>query len=162
MFSSVLQEPSVLTQSQRDVLCQHCAPRLNLMLTMKVDPLMQACLMTHAHAHTVPVHIKRHLHSEADEIIPHVLNLREVLHRDYSAGLSKQRYDGNKRAAVDRPHVHILSFHFFPPQNILVPDCFYSFFDLRKEFKKHFPTSDLKALNVHIMAECILSEHVTC
>uniref|UniRef100_A0A673B1J5 RRM domain-containing protein n=1 Tax=Sphaeramia orbicularis TaxID=375764 RepID=A0A673B1J5_9TELE len=41
-------------------------------------------------------------------------------------------------------------------KNILVPDCFYSFFDLRKEFKKHFPTSDLKALNVHIMAECIL------
>ncbi|XP_039973172.1 epithelial splicing regulatory protein 1 isoform X1 [Xiphias gladius] len=38
-------------------------------------------------------------------------------------------------------------------KNILVPDCFYSFFDLRKEFKKHFPTSDLKALNVHIMAE---------
>uniref|UniRef100_A0A8C2X0Q0 Epithelial splicing regulatory protein 1 n=1 Tax=Cyclopterus lumpus TaxID=8103 RepID=A0A8C2X0Q0_CYCLU len=36
-------------------------------------------------------------------------------------------------------------------KNILVPDCFYSFFDLRKEFKKHFPTSDLKALNVHIM-----------
>ncbi|KAA8591590.1 hypothetical protein FQN60_016964 [Etheostoma spectabile] len=41
-------------------------------------------------------------------------------------------------------------------KNILVPDCFYSFFDLRKEFKKHFPASDLKALNVHIMAECIL------
>uniref|UniRef100_A0A3Q3VYS6 RRM domain-containing protein n=1 Tax=Mola mola TaxID=94237 RepID=A0A3Q3VYS6_MOLML len=38
-------------------------------------------------------------------------------------------------------------------KNILVPDCFYSFFDLRKEFKKHFPTSDLKALNTHIMAE---------
>uniref|UniRef100_A0A673B2I7 RRM domain-containing protein n=1 Tax=Sphaeramia orbicularis TaxID=375764 RepID=A0A673B2I7_9TELE len=41
-------------------------------------------------------------------------------------------------------------------KNILVPDCFYSFFDLRKEFKKHFPTSDLKALNVHIMAESTL------
>ncbi|XP_042280947.1 epithelial splicing regulatory protein 1 isoform X1 [Thunnus maccoyii] len=40
-------------------------------------------------------------------------------------------------------------------KNILVPDCFYSFFDLRKEFKKHFPTSDLKALNVHIMAESL-------
>lgn len=53
------------------------------------------------------------------------------------------------------PHVHILSFISFPLQNILVPDCFYSFFDLRKEFKKHFPTSDLKALNTHIMAECI-------
>ncbi|XP_075965276.1 epithelial splicing regulatory protein 1 isoform X2 [Anarhichas minor] len=40
-------------------------------------------------------------------------------------------------------------------KNILVPDCFYSFFDLRKEFKKHFPTSDLKALNVHIMADSL-------
>ncbi|XP_068591186.1 epithelial splicing regulatory protein 1 isoform X2 [Cebidichthys violaceus] len=40
-------------------------------------------------------------------------------------------------------------------KNILVPDCFYSFFDLRKEFKKHFPTSDLKALNVHTMAESL-------
>ncbi|XP_047455246.1 epithelial splicing regulatory protein 1 isoform X2 [Mugil cephalus] len=40
-------------------------------------------------------------------------------------------------------------------KNILVPDCFYSFFDLRKEFKKHFPTSDLKALNSHIMAESL-------
>uniref|UniRef100_A0A3P8P3F1 RRM domain-containing protein n=1 Tax=Astatotilapia calliptera TaxID=8154 RepID=A0A3P8P3F1_ASTCA len=38
-------------------------------------------------------------------------------------------------------------------KNILVPDCFYSFFDLRKEFKKHFPAPDLKALNVHTMAE---------
>uniref|UniRef100_A0A3P9KRI9 Epithelial splicing regulatory protein 1 n=1 Tax=Oryzias latipes TaxID=8090 RepID=A0A3P9KRI9_ORYLA len=38
-------------------------------------------------------------------------------------------------------------------KNILVPDCFYSFFDLRKEFKKHFPSSDLKALNVASMAE---------
>ncbi|XP_061572773.1 epithelial splicing regulatory protein 1 isoform X2 [Cololabis saira] len=40
-------------------------------------------------------------------------------------------------------------------KNILVPDCFYSFFDLRKEFKKHFPTSDLKDLNVHVMAEAL-------
>ncbi|XP_074540178.1 epithelial splicing regulatory protein 1 isoform X2 [Halichoeres trimaculatus] len=40
-------------------------------------------------------------------------------------------------------------------KNILVPDCFYSFIDLRKEFKKHFPTSDLKALNVHVMAESL-------
>ncbi|XP_059194420.1 epithelial splicing regulatory protein 1 [Centropristis striata] len=40
-------------------------------------------------------------------------------------------------------------------KNILVPDCFYSFFDLRKEFKKHFPASDLKASNVHIMAESL-------
>ncbi|KAF7669708.1 hypothetical protein LDENG_00147210 [Lucifuga dentata] len=38
-------------------------------------------------------------------------------------------------------------------KNILVPDCFYSFFDLRKEFRKHFPTSDLKVLNVYVMAE---------
>ncbi|RVE62627.1 hypothetical protein OJAV_G00159250 [Oryzias javanicus] len=38
-------------------------------------------------------------------------------------------------------------------KNILVPDCFYSFYDLRKEFKSHFPSSDLKALNVHTMAE---------
>ncbi|XP_034030750.1 epithelial splicing regulatory protein 1 isoform X3 [Thalassophryne amazonica] len=40
-------------------------------------------------------------------------------------------------------------------KNILVPDCFYSFFDLRKEFRKHFPTSDLRALNVHMMAESL-------
>ncbi|XP_008301243.1 epithelial splicing regulatory protein 1 isoform X1 [Stegastes partitus] len=40
-------------------------------------------------------------------------------------------------------------------KNILVPDCFYSFFDLRKEFKKHFTTSDLKALNAHLMAESL-------
>nr|XP_020462882.1 epithelial splicing regulatory protein 1 [Monopterus albus] len=40
-------------------------------------------------------------------------------------------------------------------KNILVPDCFYSFFDLRKEFRQHFPTSDLKALNVHIMADSL-------
>uniref|UniRef100_A0AAQ4NVU9 Epithelial splicing regulatory protein 1 n=1 Tax=Gasterosteus aculeatus aculeatus TaxID=481459 RepID=A0AAQ4NVU9_GASAC len=46
-------------------------------------------------------------------------------------------------------------------KNILVPDCFHSFFDLRKEFKKRFPTSDLKALNVHNMAECIL-QHDSC
>ncbi|XP_076009926.1 epithelial splicing regulatory protein 1 isoform X2 [Genypterus blacodes] len=39
--------------------------------------------------------------------------------------------------------------------NILVPDCFFSFFDLRKEFRKHFPTTDLKALNVYTMAECL-------
>lgn len=70
--------------------------------------------------------------------------------------MSKQLYDGNKIAAVDEPHVNVLSFNSFPLQNILVPDSFYSFFDLRKEFKKHFPTSDLKALNAHMMAECIL------
>ncbi|KAG7282192.1 hypothetical protein CRUP_034939 [Coryphaenoides rupestris] len=33
-------------------------------------------------------------------------------------------------------------------KNILVPECFFSFFDLRKEFRKHFPASDLKAVNV--------------
>ncbi|XP_034552944.1 epithelial splicing regulatory protein 1 isoform X2 [Notolabrus celidotus] len=40
-------------------------------------------------------------------------------------------------------------------KNILVPDCFFSFIDLRKDFKMHFPTSDLKALNVHVMAESL-------
>ncbi|XP_037532233.1 epithelial splicing regulatory protein 1 isoform X1 [Nematolebias whitei] len=40
-------------------------------------------------------------------------------------------------------------------KNVLVPDSFYSFFDLRKVFKNHFPTSDLKALNVHVMAESL-------
>lgn len=50
----------------------------------------------------------------------------------------------------------LTSFYSLPLQNILVPDCFYSFFDLRKEFKKHFPASDLKASNAYIMAECIL------
>ncbi|XP_076594405.1 epithelial splicing regulatory protein 1 isoform X1 [Chaetodon auriga] len=40
-------------------------------------------------------------------------------------------------------------------KNILVPDCFYSFYDLRKEFKRHFPASDLKALNVYLMAESL-------
>uniref|UniRef100_A0A667X2P6 Epithelial splicing regulatory protein 1 n=1 Tax=Myripristis murdjan TaxID=586833 RepID=A0A667X2P6_9TELE len=36
--------------------------------------------------------------------------------------------------------------------NILVPECFYSFFDLRKEFRKDFPTTDLKSLDVHLMS----------
>ncbi|XP_029360123.1 epithelial splicing regulatory protein 1 isoform X3 [Echeneis naucrates] len=40
-------------------------------------------------------------------------------------------------------------------KNILVPDCFYSFFDLRKEFKKNFPMSDLKALNAYNMSESL-------
>ncbi|KAM4736551.1 epithelial splicing regulatory protein 1 isoform 2-T3 [Anableps anableps] len=40
-------------------------------------------------------------------------------------------------------------------KNILVPDCFYSFFDLRKEFKNHFPNSDLKTLNAHGIAESL-------
>uniref|UniRef100_A0A665WEH5 Epithelial splicing regulatory protein 1 n=1 Tax=Echeneis naucrates TaxID=173247 RepID=A0A665WEH5_ECHNA len=46
-------------------------------------------------------------------------------------------------------------------KNILVPDCFYSFFDLRKEFKKNFPMSDLKALNAYNMSECTL-QCITC
>lgn len=112
--------------------------------------------MTHTHAHTC-AHTTT-AHNEADEIPLHVL----MLHGGYTPGLSKQLYDGNKMAAVDWPHVHILLFNAFPLQNILVPDCFYSFFDLRKEFKKHFPSSDLKTLNVHIMAECILYYYVTC
>lgn len=42
-------------------------------------------------------------------------------------------------------------------QNIMLPECFYSFFDLRKDFKKNFPESaDLKDLDVQNMAECIL------
>lgn len=64
-----------------------------------------------------------------------------------------------RQLSIRRVHIHSLvhSFiHCSPLQNILVPDCFYSFFDLRKEFKKHFPESDLKASNVHVMAECIL------
>ncbi|KAK7886772.1 hypothetical protein WMY93_026393 [Mugilogobius chulae] len=40
-------------------------------------------------------------------------------------------------------------------KNILVPDCFYSFFDLRKEFKRHFAAADLKALNIHVMAQSL-------
>ncbi|KAM4601430.1 epithelial splicing regulatory protein 1 isoform 2-T2 [Polymixia lowei] len=40
-------------------------------------------------------------------------------------------------------------------KNLLVPECFYSFFDLRKEFRKNFPTSDVKALDVHFMAESL-------
>ncbi|XP_037130191.1 epithelial splicing regulatory protein 1 isoform X1 [Syngnathus acus] len=39
-------------------------------------------------------------------------------------------------------------------KNILVPDCFYSFFDLRKEFKTHFP-SDLSTLDVNTMVESL-------
>lgn len=58
-------------------------------------------------------------------------------------------------AAVDELLIHI-SINSSSSQNILVPDCFYTFTDLRKEFKTHFPTSDLKALNVHAMADCIL------
>ncbi|XP_036395209.1 epithelial splicing regulatory protein 1 isoform X2 [Megalops cyprinoides] len=39
-------------------------------------------------------------------------------------------------------------------KNIMLPDCFYSFFDLRKEFKKNFPSSaDLKDLDIQVMAD---------
>lgn len=42
-------------------------------------------------------------------------------------------------------------------QNILLPECFYSFFDLRKEFKKCCPGSpDISKLDVAAMTECIL------
>lgn len=42
-------------------------------------------------------------------------------------------------------------------QNILLPECFYSFFDLRKEFKKCCPGSpDIGKLDVAAMTECIL------
>ncbi|XP_061674912.1 epithelial splicing regulatory protein 1 isoform X1 [Syngnathoides biaculeatus] len=39
-------------------------------------------------------------------------------------------------------------------KNILVPECFYSFFDLRKEFRMHFP-SDPGALDVYAMVESL-------
>ncbi|OXB69401.1 hypothetical protein ASZ78_004891 [Callipepla squamata] len=42
-------------------------------------------------------------------------------------------------------------------KNILLPECFYSFFDLRKEFKKCCPDSpDISKLDVAAMTECIL------
>ncbi|KAM6967859.1 epithelial splicing regulatory protein 1 isoform 2-T2 [Aplochiton taeniatus] len=40
-------------------------------------------------------------------------------------------------------------------KNIVVPDCFYTFFDLRKEFREHFPLSDVKSLDVHFMADSL-------
>ncbi|XP_061771650.1 epithelial splicing regulatory protein 1 isoform X1 [Nerophis ophidion] len=40
-------------------------------------------------------------------------------------------------------------------KNVLIPECFYSFFDLRKAFKTHFPSSNLKALDVYTMAESL-------
>uniref|UniRef100_A0AAQ5ZIN4 RRM domain-containing protein n=1 Tax=Amphiprion ocellaris TaxID=80972 RepID=A0AAQ5ZIN4_AMPOC len=43
-------------------------------------------------------------------------------------------------------------------KNILVPDCFYSFFDLRKEFKKHFTTSDLKDPSAVLPAEAAVQQ----
>ncbi|XP_077577288.1 epithelial splicing regulatory protein 1 isoform X1 [Stigmatopora nigra] len=39
-------------------------------------------------------------------------------------------------------------------KNILVPDCFYSFFDLRKEFRLHYP-SDLNTLDLETMMESL-------
>ncbi|TSK20253.1 Epithelial splicing regulatory protein 1 [Bagarius yarrelli] len=38
-------------------------------------------------------------------------------------------------------------------KNIPLPDCFFSFFDLRKEFKKQFPSVDLKELDLTFMAD---------
>ncbi|KAJ8290979.1 hypothetical protein GJAV_G00019900 [Gymnothorax javanicus] len=38
-------------------------------------------------------------------------------------------------------------------KNIMLPECFYSFFDLRKEFKKNFPSSpDLNDLDIQVMS----------
>uniref|UniRef100_A0A8C0YCT1 Epithelial splicing regulatory protein 1 n=1 Tax=Cyprinus carpio carpio TaxID=630221 RepID=A0A8C0YCT1_CYPCA len=46
-------------------------------------------------------------------------------------------------------------------KNLLLPECFFSFFDLRKEFKKKFPSEgELKDLNLQVMADCILKRHV--
>uniref|UniRef100_A0A8C7SK23 Epithelial splicing regulatory protein 1 n=1 Tax=Oncorhynchus mykiss TaxID=8022 RepID=A0A8C7SK23_ONCMY len=42
-------------------------------------------------------------------------------------------------------------------KNLALPECFNSFFDLRKEFRKHFPSVDTKSLEVQYMAECILT-----
>uniref|UniRef100_A0A4W5L3J1 Uncharacterized protein n=1 Tax=Hucho hucho TaxID=62062 RepID=A0A4W5L3J1_9TELE len=42
-------------------------------------------------------------------------------------------------------------------KNLALPECFNSFFDLRKEFRKHFPSADTKSLEVQYMAECILT-----
>ncbi|TRY84584.1 hypothetical protein DNTS_001322 [Danionella cerebrum] len=39
-------------------------------------------------------------------------------------------------------------------KNILLPECFFSFFDLRKEFKKNFPAEgQLKDLDLQVMAD---------
>uniref|UniRef100_A0A8C0YFD4 Epithelial splicing regulatory protein 1 n=1 Tax=Cyprinus carpio carpio TaxID=630221 RepID=A0A8C0YFD4_CYPCA len=44
-------------------------------------------------------------------------------------------------------------------KNILLPECFFSFFDLRKEFKNKFPSEgELKDLNLQVMADCILKK----
>ncbi|KAJ8004934.1 hypothetical protein DPEC_G00141440 [Dallia pectoralis] len=40
-------------------------------------------------------------------------------------------------------------------KNLTLPNCFNSFFDLRKEFRKHFPSADIKSLNVQYMAESV-------
>lgn len=45
---------------------------------------------------------------------------------------------------------------FSPLQNILLPECFYSFFDLRKEFKKCCPGSpEIDKLDAEAMAKRI-------
>ncbi|XP_041708077.1 epithelial splicing regulatory protein 1 isoform X2 [Coregonus clupeaformis] len=40
-------------------------------------------------------------------------------------------------------------------KNLALPECFNSFFDLRKEFRKHFPSADTKSLEVQYMAESL-------
>ncbi|KAL0985361.1 hypothetical protein UPYG_G00155940 [Umbra pygmaea] len=40
-------------------------------------------------------------------------------------------------------------------KNVALPDCFNSFFDLRKEFRKHIPSADPKSLSVQYMAESL-------
>ncbi|XP_046906066.1 epithelial splicing regulatory protein 1 [Hypomesus transpacificus] len=40
-------------------------------------------------------------------------------------------------------------------KNLVLPECFFSFFDLRKEFRKHFPSSDGKGLDVQLMADSL-------
>ncbi|XP_010883035.1 epithelial splicing regulatory protein 1 isoform X2 [Esox lucius] len=40
-------------------------------------------------------------------------------------------------------------------KNLALPNCLNSFFDLRKEFRKHFPSADTKSLSVQSMAESL-------
>ncbi|XP_055760206.1 epithelial splicing regulatory protein 1 isoform X1 [Salvelinus fontinalis] len=40
-------------------------------------------------------------------------------------------------------------------KNLALPECFNSFFDLKKEFRKHFPSADTKSLEVQYMAESL-------
>uniref|UniRef100_A0A8C5I2F6 RRM domain-containing protein n=1 Tax=Gouania willdenowi TaxID=441366 RepID=A0A8C5I2F6_GOUWI len=105
------------------------------------------------------------LGSDEKELVRIVWQLVDLTNqqRAGSASLSKHEY---MRAIKPQLEMSLsFTFDFLPLQNILVPDCFYSFFDLRKEFTKHFPTPDLKAFNVYVMAECILhcvSSYVHC